>query len=159
MGCDDICRHIVGRFLKRCKGVDILSYREHDYTAGMLSRRTSDTFTAFCDTCYLAVAADDIMLFKIMLNQSVCCLVRKTRYCTGSECLACAKDYFRIFMSLGLVLTGEVKVDIRLLVSLKPEECLKGYIKAVFLKWLAASGAYLVRHIASCHTCILLYII
>ena len=52
-------------------------------------------------------------------------------------------------MSLGLVLTGEIQVDIRLLVSLESQERLKRNIKSVFMELFSAHRAQLVRHIDS----------
>ena len=52
-------------------------------------------------------------------------------------------------MRLGLVLTGEVQVDIRLFVSLESQESLERNIKSVLVKLFSAHRAQLVRHIDS----------
>ena len=50
-------------------------------------------------------------------------------------------------MRIALVVAGEVKVDIRLFISLKSEKCLKGDIKSVLLKHFAAHRTFLIRHV------------
>ena len=52
-------------------------------------------------------------------------------------------------MRSGLVFTGEVKIDIRLLVSLESEECLERYILTVRYEFLTAFRTVLRRKIIS----------
>ena len=52
-----------------------------------------------------------------------------------------------ISVRVSLVLAGEVKVDIRHLISPEAEEGLERDIKAVLIVFFAAHGAYLIRHI------------
>ena len=53
-------------------------------------------------------------------------------------------------MSLTLVFIGEVKINIRLFVSLETKESLERNIKSHLIKLRSAFWAYLIRHIAAC---------
>ena len=61
-------------------------------------------------------------------------------------------------MSLTLILTGEIQVNIRFLVSLKAKEGLKGNVKSVLYKRFPAYRTVLIRHITPCISCIRLYL-
>ena len=83
--------------------------------------------------------------FKIILHITESGLVRQGCNGSGTESLSCAEDNLRVFMRLGLVLTGEVQVDIRLLISLESQERLERNIKAILMKFLSTHRADLVR--------------
>ena len=55
-------------------------------------------------------------------------------------------------MCLTLIFTGEVQVDIRLLIPLKSKERFKRDIKTVLDQLFAAVRTDLIRHITSCLT-------
>ena len=52
-------------------------------------------------------------------------------------------------MGLTLVLAGEVQIDIRLLISLEPKECLERDIKSFFFQWFSTDRTVFVRHITA----------
>ena len=58
-----------------------------------------------------------------------------------------AEQFKGIFMSAGLVLAGEIQINIGHLVAAKAQKCLKGDIKAVLFIVHAANGAFHVRHV------------
>ena len=56
-------------------------------------------------------------------------------------------------MRAALVLSREIQVDIRLLVTLKAEEGFKWNIEAVLFKRFPADRAIFIRHVTASHTC------
>lgn len=53
---------------------------------------------------------------------------------------------------VAVVLTGEVQIDIRLLISFESKEGFKWDIVSLFDQWMTASRAVTIRHITSRHT-------
>ena len=125
--------HIVGGMLYRRKRIDILPQGQHYDTAGVLSGTAPYSHTSRHDAVNLAVSLVFSPFFKVVLHISECRLIRQRRYGSRAEGLSRAKDNLRIFMSLGLILSGEVQVDIRLLVSLEAKEGLEGDVKAFLM--------------------------
>ena len=133
MGSYNIRGHIICRMLYRCKGIDGLSQRKNDDTARMLSGGPAHSGTPHNDPVDLAVPFAGSPFFIVFFYITKCSLVCQ---CTNSPCtegLTCAEDNFRIFMRLGLVITGEIQVDIRLLVSLETKERLERNIKSFLI--------------------------
>ena len=62
-------------------------------------------------------------------------------------------------MGIGLVFTREVKIDIRLLITLESEESLKRYIKTVLYEFFAAYRTHLIGHVHTRAPCVSLYFI
>ena len=149
MGGDDISSHIIGRMLHRCKGVNILSKRQYNDTAWMLTRTSAHACAARCQTHHLCRPFMDVSLFKIIFHISKSCLIRYRTHCTGTECLTCPKNHFGISMGFTLVFPGKVQINIRLLVSFKSKERLKRNVKSVFLHWFATLWTNFIRHITS----------
>ena len=147
MGRDDAALHIVRRMLNRRKFINIMAVGEHNDAARMLSGTAPDPGTSFRDPLDLAAALALFPLLVIVLYKTVSRLVGQRTDGPGLECMPFPEKHFRIFMGLGLIVPGEVQVDIRLLVSLESEECLEGDVKSGFHQRLAAYRAGLVRHI------------
>ena len=89
----------------------------------------------------------DLLPLKVVLDIAISCFVCHCRDGTGLIGLSVAENDFRIFVGLTLVFTGEVQVDIRLLVTLEAQEGLEGDVKAVLLEFSAASGAHFTGHV------------
>ena len=87
----------------------------------------------------LAYLAADSISILILISTDRTCL----------ECMRAAEQHADIRMRSGLVFTGEVKIDIRLLVSLESEECLERYILTVRYEFLTAFRTVLRRKIIS----------
>ena len=111
--------------LHRGKGVDLLSQRQHNDTTWMLSGASSDSRTARDDPVDLTGALLISTLLVVIFHVAKGGLIRQRGDGSGAEGLSGAEDYLRIFMGLTLVFTGEVQVDIRLLVALEAEEGFK----------------------------------
>ena len=123
----------------------------------MLSGRSTHADTTADNTVNLTVSLVDAALLVIILHITKRSLVRKRTDGSRFKRLSLTKDNLRIFMCLTLILSGEVKVDIRLLVSLKSEECLERNIKSFLRQWFAASRTDLIRHIAAASSGIRFY--
>ena len=130
---DNIGIHIICRMLYRGEGIDIFTERKNDDTARMLSGGSPDTRTSLYDPVDLAVSLVHATLFVIIFHITERCLVRQRTDGSGTEGLSRTEDNLCIFVCLTLVLTGEIQVDIRLLVSLKSKERLKRNIKSPLL--------------------------
>ena len=115
----------------------------------MLSRSTSHTRTSSCESVDLARSLVHMFVFEVSFYISVCSLVSKCSDCSGSECLSRTENNFGVLMSLGLVLTGKIQVNIGLLVAFESEECFKRNIKTVFFKRRPAFGTQFIGHIAT----------
>ena len=149
MGRYRICCHIVCGMLHRRKGVDVLSHRQNDDTAGMLSRASAHARTALYNPVDFAVSLLASALFKIIFHITKRRLIRQCADRTGTERLSCAENNFRIFMRLTLIFAGKVQVDIRLLIPLKSKERFKRNIETVLNQRLSADRAHFIRHIAA----------
>ena len=123
----------------------------------MLSRGSSHPDTALDDTVNLTVPFMYAVFLIVILHIAVSRLIRQCTDGSRAEGLAFSEDNLRIVMSLTLVLAGEVQVDIRLLVSLESQECLKGDVEAILCERMAADRTLLILHITSGHTGILLH--
>ena len=118
----------------------------------MLSGGTTDTCASLHDPVDLAVSLVHTTLFVIIFHITERCLIRQRTDRSGTESLSRTKDYFCIFMCLTLILTGEVQVDIRFLVSLESKECLKWNIKAFFQHLCPTFRADFIWHVTSGHS-------
>ena len=156
---DDIRSRIICRMLYRCEGVDFFSDRKYDNTTRVLSRGSSHTHAPLYDPVNLTISLPLIPLFIIFFYIAKCSFIsqRTDRSCT--EGLPCSENYLRILMSFTLVFTGEIQVDIRLLVSFKSQKGLKGNVKSLFFQLRPAFRAVFIRHIAACHSGIFFYLL
>ena len=123
-------RHIIGRMLDRGKGIDFLPMGKHDNASRVLSRRSSHTDAASHNPVYLTAAFANAPVLVIALHIAVSRLIGQCADCSGTEGLPFSENNFRIGMRAALVLSREIQVDIRLLVTLKAEEGFKWNIVA-----------------------------
>ena len=149
MGGDGVRGHIIRRMLHRGKGVNVLSHRQNNDTAGVLTGTSPDSGTPCDNPVDFAGSLVDAPLLKIIFHIPKGSLVRQG--CNGSrtEGLSVAENNLRVLMGFTLVLTGEVQVNIRLLISLKSQEGFKRNIKALLGQRMSAHRAVLIRHITS----------
>ena len=143
--------HIIGRVLYRGKGIDFLAQGKYDNTARVLSRGAAHAHAALHDPVDLAIALPCPPLLIILLHITESRLIRQCADGAGTEGLPLSKNDLGVIVGLTLIFTGEVKVDIRLLIPLKSKEGLKGNIKPVLFKGCTAHGTGLIRHIAARH--------
>lgn len=138
--------------LYRSKCINFFAERKNDDATRMLSGRTPDACTSFRYPHYLAVSLGNLAFLKVFADIAICRLIRYSAYSSRFKGLTFSEDNFCVRVSLRLILSGKVKINIRLLISFKSEEGLKWYIKALFRKRLAATldrygQAYRIPHL------------
>ena len=158
VGGDDRAGNIIGRMLYRGEGVDLLAMRQHDDTARVLARGPAYADAALYETVDLRTSLIDALLLVILLHHTEGRLVREGTDGTRLEGVAVAEDDTGVGMGLRLVFTGEVQVDIRLLITVEAEEGLERNIEAHTVQLRAALRALLRRHVAARHTGVLLHL-
>ena len=124
----------------------------------MLSGRTADTGTALYNTVDLTVTLVLSPLFIIIFHITKCSFFRKSTNGSCLKCLALSEDNLRVPVGIGLIFSGKVQVDIRLLVTFKSEECLKRDVKPLFVHLGTTLRTDLIRHVTPCHTCVFFYL-
>ena len=130
VGRDNIRLHIVGRMLHRREGMDLLAQGQNDDSAGVLARGTAHTYAALGQTADLAVSLLLAFVLKIMLHITESRLLGHRCNRPRPESLAFTENNLRIAVGVSLIVSREVQVDIRLLISFKSQEGFKGDIKA-----------------------------
>ena len=121
--------HIVCRVLHRCERINLLAKRQNDNTARMLPRCPSHAGTSFYDTVDLAGTLPLAAFFVIIFHVTKCRLLGKRTDCSGTVSLAFSENNLGIAVSISLIITGEIQVDIRLFVSLKSKECFEASLR------------------------------
>ena len=159
MSGDNIRIIVIRRVLDRGKGVDLLTVGENHDTSRVLAGGTLNPYAALNQTVYLTSPLGNPVFFKIVFNIAVHRLIRQGTYSPGLEGVAFSEDNLCIFVGLGLVLSGEIQVYIRLLVSLETKEGLKRNVEAVFFKLSAADRTVLIGHVAAAHAGIGFYLL
>ncbi len=144
-------RHIIRRVLHRRKGKDLFAQGKHDDPARVLSRGSPDPHAAGQDALNLAPPFVDALILIVMRHIAVGRLICQRAYRPGPEGLAFSENHLGIAVRPALVFSGEIQVNIRLLVALKAQERLKRDIKSILFKRFAAHRAEPVRHIAAGH--------
>ena len=138
---------IVRRVLNRAKFMYIIFKRYNDNSAGVLSRRTFYTLTAFCKSFHLRITHHKISLLAILLYITECGFFRDSTDCSGFKNLTLAEECFGVFMDYRLIHARKVKVNIRLFIALKSKECFKRNIVAVFSVLRSAFRTHLIGQV------------
>ena len=149
MCCYRVCRHIICRTLNRCKLINFMSHRQYDNTTRMLSGSSSDSRTSLHNTVNFADTFVLTTFFIIIFYISKGCFISQCTNGSGTESLSRTKDNFCISVSLTLIVTGEVKVNIRFFISFESKECFERNIKTFFFQWLSAHRTVSVFHVTS----------
>ena len=155
MCCDNITVHIIGRMLNRSKFLNLFSHRKYDNSSRMLSGSPSHTGAALDNTVNLTVTLMYSTFFIIIFHITKGCFLGKCTNGTCLEGLALSENNLCISVSIRLIFSGKVKVNIRFLISLESQECFERNIKSLFLHFGSTFRAYLIRHITTCHSGIL----
>ena len=103
--------------------------------------------TAPYKAVYLGIVDRKIPLFQVTLYEAVGGFVRQRRNGAGPKDLGLAEQLFREPVRPGLVFTGKIEVDIRLLIPLKSHEHFKGNVEAVLSKRCTTFRAGFVRKV------------
>ena len=119
-------------------------WAENDDTSRVLSGAPSYSRTPQGDPVDLAFSLSLAVFLIIILYESERGLIRQRSDRPCLERMPLSEEHLGIFMSLCLVISGEVQVDIRLLISLEPKESLEGNIKSpAFTSFSPHTGQFL----------------
>ena len=138
---------VVGRVLNRGELIDFIFLGHNDHAAGMLTGGALDACASDGQTVFFRVAALNAALLHVPGDIAEGCLVGERGDGACTEHMVMTKELFDIMVSLVLVFTGEVQVDIRHFVAFKPEEDLERNIKAVLDQRTSADGTVAVRQV------------
>ena len=145
---DDVRGRIVRGVLDRAevRHVHVLG-NDHE-AARVLAGGALDPDQALGKPVLLRLGGGDVPLFQVLLHVAVGRFLRKRPDRPGAEDVVRAEEHFGVLVGAGLVLAGEVQVDIRrLLVAGVAEEGFEGDVKAVTAQDRPAEGTALFRHI------------
>src|SRR5699024_8396788 len=98
---------------------------------------------------YLTVTLPAASLFIVILHEPECGLIGQSADCPGTEGLPFPENDFRIFVCLALIVSGEIEVNVRLLIPLESKESLKRNIKSIFDQRCTADRTFFIFHIPS----------
>ena len=115
----------------------------------MLSGGTSDAHTSLDNPVDFTVSLPHAAFFVIVSDISECRFVSQCSNGSGPVSLAIPENHFTVGMSLALVLSGEIQVNIRFFISLKSQKCFKRNIEPFFHQRFIAYRAVFVRHVAA----------
>ena len=122
------------------KGIDVLSDGKNDNTARVLPGAPSDSGTSDQQALDLTVSFGDAFAFEVVFDIAVGCLIRYRRDGACFKCLFMPENDLCVRVCLTLVFSGEVQVDIGLLVSLKSQESFKRNIETVLFFFFFSPG-------------------
>ena len=159
VSCNNVRLRIISRMLHRCKRINFFSQRKYDNSSRMLTGTSSNSSTSLYNPVNFTVSFSLSALLIIVLYISKCRLIRQCSNGSGTVSLTGSKNNLRIFMCITLIISREIQVDIRLLISFKSQECLKRNVKSVFHQRFPTDRTCLIRHIPSAAACISSYLI
>ena len=113
----------------------------------MLACGAADTDASLRQAVHFRVGGRFTPLLQILLHHAEGGFFRQCTNGAGPEHLGRAEHFDGMAVGAGLILAGEVQVDIRHLAAAIAQKRLKGNVEAVFLQPCAAFRAVLVRHI------------
>ena len=147
VGGQQAARHVIGRVLDGAEIVDLVGVGHDDHAAGMLAGGALDAGAAQRQAVLLGVVDRSPPLFQIFFDVAIRRFVLNAGHGAGLEDVGLAEQLFGVAVDVGLVLAGEVQVDIRLLVTVKAQESLERDVVAVHEHPGAAVGAVFVRQV------------
>ena len=155
---NDVAVFVICRMLYRCEFFDFLAFWQNNDSSRVLACGTPNACASLNYPVDLAVPLVLTMLFKIIFHIAESCFFRKSTDGSRLKGLPFSKNNLCVFMGVCLIFTGKVKVNIRLLVSLKAQEGFKWNVKAFFDHFCAAVRAVFVRHVTACHSAEFFYL-
>ena len=158
-----MCRHlirrlVIRRLLDRCETVDLLRIRCNDDTSRVLAGGTLYAQTMLHDAVHFRLSHGDSTPLTETLDITEHRLLRIGGDSPRTEGMVLTEHLTDKGVSPGLVIAGEVKIDIRLLISLKPEEGLEGDIMPLLDQLVTAFRTVTIRHVTSGHARISLHL-
>ena len=147
VGGQQAARHVICRVLDGAEIVDLVGVRHNDHAAGVLTGGTLDAGAAQRQAVFLGVVDGALPLVQILFNVAVGGFILNTGHRAGLEHVGLAEQFLGVAVHVGLVLAGEVQVDIRFLIAVEAKEGLEGDVVAIHQHPGAAMGAVFVRQV------------
>ena len=143
VGGDVVVFLVVGGVLHRAEVVDLHAPGDDNHAAGVLARGALDARTAQSQALLLRLVQGDALCLGILAHVANGGLVRHGGDGASLEHVVPAKEHLCVAVGAGLVLAGEVQVDVGDLVAVEAQEGLEGDGVAVPVHGGAADGAVL----------------
>ena len=138
---------IVCGMLHRAEVVDLHSSWHNHHTAGMLAGSALDAGTSRRQSGLLSPVHHSTLAFGVFLYKADTGFLRHRGNGSGFEHVILAEQGFCIPMSVALILTGKVQVDIRGFISVKAQKGFKGNIMAIPVVGSAALRTVFIRQV------------
>ena len=149
MSCYVVGINIICRVLNGTEVIDIVCPRYNNHSAGVLTCCTLDARTADCKALFLCLMHCKSTFLCVLFDKSYCCFFCNGCDCTSLEHVILSEQFFSVAVRFGLILTAEVKVNIRNLVTLEAQEGFKRNFVTVLIHSCTAFRAILWRQIKS----------
>ena len=130
VGGQQAALHVVRRVLDGAEIVDVEGVRHDDHAAGVLAGGALDAGAADAQAVFLGAVDGLAPLLQVLFDVAVGGLVLQAGDGARLEDVLLAEEFLGIAVDVGLILAGEVQVDIRLLVAVKAQEGLEGDVVA-----------------------------
>ena len=147
VGGDDIGIGVVRRVLYGTEVIDLLVLGDDHHAAGVLAGGALDAGAADGQAVLLRLGGRPPPLLQVLLHIAESRLFRHRTNGPGSEHVGLSKQLKGVPVGAGLVLAGEVQVDIGHLVSPEAQKGLEGDVEAVLHIGRAADGTVHIGHI------------
>ena len=147
MGGDDVAVGGVGGVLDGAEVLHVHVVGDHHQAAGVLSGGALDPHAAQGQAALLGVAGVQAPGLQVLLHVAVGGLLRHSADGSRPEHLGLAEHLDGVAVGPGLVLPGEVQVDVRHLAAAEAQEGLEGDVEAVLHVLSPAHRAVFVRHV------------
>ncbi|MPM31492.1 hypothetical protein SDC9_78047 [bioreactor metagenome] len=147
MGGDDVALRVVRRVLDGAEILHLHIVRHHHKASGMLAGGAPNAHAAQSQTVFLRPSRSCAVLFQILFHHAISGLLRQSADGARAEHLGFAEHLDGMTVSFGLILAGEIQVDIRDLTAAKAKKCLEGDVEPVLHVLLTAHRTQLVRHV------------
>ncbi len=131
VGGDDVGARVVGGVLHRAEVVNLPVLGDDHHAAGMLAGGPFGARTALGQPLFLGPGGGDTPLFQVLLHIAIGRFLGHRADGPRPEHMALAKELKGVAVGPGLVLAGEIQVDIGHLVASEAQKGLEGDIKAV----------------------------
>ena len=117
---------VVRRMLHWAKIRYIVFCGDNNHAAGVLTRSAFYAGAAHGKPCFLRFIKCYIPLLEVLFYIAIAGFLCNGTDCTGFENVVLAKQLLRITVGIKLILAGEVEVDIRRFVAMKPRKVSNG---------------------------------
>ena len=149
VGGDNVAVGVVGGVLHGTEVVDLLVLGNNHHASGMLAGGALDAGAADGQAIFFRLGGHLSPLIQVLFHVTEGGLFRHGADGTGTEHVGLSKELKGVSVGAGLILAGEVQVDIGHLVAAEAQEGFKRDVEAVLHIGRAADGAHRVGHVRS----------